>query len=326
MIKQLQRLKKLGERVINNRENIAEDLRHVSQHLSTIPNIILPLNSDSEVKSELDLRNYQTWQDILAIGFQVVFPSKRESISHGTIRAFPENFDRTHHKAPSDIEADSKWFFINGIATSPPLAMLNTQELAEAFGRPINLIHTPTYGAIWDFWDSVIARTLRKDGHLSRPAYKVIKEALETENKVVLVCHSQGTIISSYIMRKLLRHDDTKELAKRLEIYCIGGVADSMKICPIQSGEENRPVPYVEHFANEGDFFARIGVFAYENDTNGKLFRRAAPGHLLNDHYIGGIIRGEFCGGESRLYKYRKGHQPDAHDYNACPHFANGHI
>ena len=95
-----------------------------------------------------------------------------------------------------------------------------------------------------------------------------------------------------------------------------------MRICPQQSEEENRPVPYVEHFANTGDFFARIGVFAYENDTNGRLFGRKAPGHLLNDHYIGGIVRGEFCHGDSRLYKYRFGKEPGEHDYNACPHFA----
>ena len=312
----IQKWKKLSERIINNRENIAHDLKIVSQHLATIPNIILPMNRDPQTRSELDITNYNNLQEIINTVLQVFLPQKRESISNGTLSIFPSK----PHQAT--FEKKTKWFFINGIATAPAVAMLNGKELADAFNRPINLIHTPTYSAAWDLWDSIHARTFRKDGHLSRPAFNIVKEALEAGNKVVLLGHSQGTIVSSYIMRKLLKDPELKPLAKNLEIYAIGGVADSMRICPEQTEEENRPVPYIEHFANEGDFFARIGVLAYENSTNGRLFRRSSKGHLLNVHYIGGIVRGEFCNGQSRLFKYVGGKQPTDNDFHSCPHYA----
>lgn len=317
MIKTINKFKKFSDRIISNRDNIVHDLRLVKDHVTTIPNIFFPLLPEPNAKSELDIRNYNNLPEILTTVLQVFLPNKRDSISEGTLTVYPKE----PHKAT--YEPDTKWFFINGIATAPPVALLNAKELANAFNRPINLIHTPTYSAAWDLWDSITARTFRKDGYLSRPGYEIVKEALEEGNKVILIGHSQGTIVSSYIMRKLLKHEHTKELAKQLEIYCIGGVADSMRICPIQTEEHNRPVPYIEHFANEGDFFARIGVFAYENSTNGKLFRRDSKGHLLNNHYIGGIVRGEFCDGESRLHKYVDGQIPTDDDFHSCPHYEN---
>ncbi|MGB3620307.1 MAG: hypothetical protein WBA20_03080, partial [Ketobacter sp.] len=159
----------------------------------------------------------------------------------------------------------------------------------------------------------------RKDGKLSRPAYDVVKQALLSHEKVVLVGHSQGTIISSYIARKLLKDKRYRHLATKLEVYCIAGVADSFKIDAELSEHFGRGVPYVEHFANGLDFFCRIGVLAHLEHTAGEVFTLPErKGHLLNDHYIPGIWRGEYCNRKSRFFKYIDGHTPTSSDF--VPH------
>jgi hypothetical protein len=70
-------------------------------------------------------------------------------------------------------------------------------------------------------------------------------------------------------------------------------------------------VPYVEHFVNGLDFFGRIGVLAHLEQTAGVVFNIPdRKGHLLNDHYMAGIERGEYCNRKSRLYQYVDGHEP----------------
>jgi len=133
---------------------------------------------------------------------------------------------------------------------------------------------------------------------------------------VVIVGHSQGTIVSSYIARKLLKDKRYRHHAPKLEIYCIAGVADSFRVDPQMSEHFGRGVPYVEHFANGMDFFCRIGVLAHLERTAGAVFvLPQRTGHLLNDHYLPGLWRGEYCNRRSRLFKYIDGNSPASNDY-----------
>jgi hypothetical protein len=300
--------KKFLSRIVDNRGSVRKDILLAVRHAWTLPMLFAPFNAESSTRSELDWRSYNNIGDVLNVCLQAVVPRVRPSYSTGTIACYPE-----HYTYQASRE---KWFFVNGIATSPPVAILNCLELARVFSRPIHLIHTPTWSAAWDFWDSIIARTLRKDGHLSRPAYDVVKEALATHERVIIVGHSQGTIVSSYIARKLLKDKKYRHHAHKLEIYCIAGVADSLRVDREQSAHFGRTVPYVEHFANGLDFFCRIGVLAHLEHTAGKVFSLPAKtGHLLNDHYLAGIERGDYCDGKSRLHKYVNGGTPSSVDY-----------
>ncbi len=311
MFRFLQSTRKLANRVIHNHQHIRSDLVLTAKHAWTLPYLAIPWNSEALTQSELHPASYNNWGDVINLSLQTLVPMQRHTYSPGTLACYPE-----HYAASSGRE---KWFFINGICTSPPIAILNGLELAKAFNRPIHLIHTPTYGLMWDLWDSVTARTLRKDGKLSRPAYSVVKQALLHHDKVVLIGHSQGTIISSYIARKLLKDKRYRHLAPKLEVYCIAGVADSFKIDAELSEHFGRGVPYVEHFANGLDFFCRIGVLAHLEHTAGEVFTiENRKGHLLNDHYLPGIWRGEYCNRKSRLYKYIDGNSPSSSDF--VPH------
>ncbi|HVL02660.1 MAG TPA: hypothetical protein VM553_22730 [Dongiaceae bacterium] len=308
MFKLIQQGQTIARRLYNNRIHIREDLTLALQHAWTLPYLTSPWSAESLTRSELHPLSYNNWGDVINLSLQAMVPLERRTYSPGTLACYPE-----HYAVGAPRE---KWFFINGICTSPPVAILNGLELAKAFHRPIHLIHTPTSGVLWDLWDSMTARTLRKDGLLGRLAYDVVKEALRHHDKVVIVGHSQGTIVASYIARKLLKDKRYRHHAPKLEIYCIAGVADSFRVDPDLSAHFGRGVPYVEHFANGLDFFCRIGVLAHLDNTSGAVFVLPnRTGHLLNDHYIPGIWRGEYCNKRSRLYKYIDGNTPASNDY-----------
>ncbi|HCT41300.1 MAG TPA: hypothetical protein DF427_09090 [Moraxellaceae bacterium] len=302
----------LLERLVRNRRSVARDLGLVARNARSLPWIIFPLRSDDEARPEFDPDSYQSRWEYLSVVGQVLLPVQRESASEGTRVVLPPNY------VWPPAGKNSKWFFLNGICTAPPMALLEAEELAKAFYRPIHLIHTPTYGAVWDLWDAITARTLRKDGKLARPAFNIVKNALLTHEHVVLLSYSQGTIISSYIVRKILKDPVLREHAHKLEIYCLAGVADSMHIDYQLTAEHGHPVPYVEHFANGQDFFARIGVLSHYYATSGPVFvLPEKKGHMLTDHYIPGIRRGDYCQGRSRLNKYVGGLEPTDKDYIA---------
>lgn len=295
--------RKFVRRLTGNRGSIRRDLVLAARNLPTLPLVVWPPRSEPGVHGELDPASYNSTGDILTVVAQALLPARRKPISAGTLVCQPEH--------PADIPESSRWFFINGVVTAPPLAILHAQEIARAFRRPVHLIHTPTWGIARDLWDTITARTLKKDGYLSRPAFYVVQRALERHDHVVLVCHSQGTIVASYIVRKLLKHPSTRHLVSKLEVYCVAGVADGLHVDPALSREAGHPVPYVEHFANGRDFFCRVGILAHLDSTAGHVFCiPERTGHLLNEHYLPGITRGDYCGRQSRLYGYANGRNP----------------
>lgn len=307
MPRHLHGIRTFARQISENRHHIRDDLKLVWQYRRLIPELISPWNSDPAVRSELHPKSYNNWGDVINLSLQALVPMERVTYSPGTLACLPAHYAIGTHQ--------EKWFFINGICTSPPIAILNGLELAELFQRPIHLIHTPTYGILWDLWDSMTARTLRKDGQLSQPAYQVVKEALTRHDKVVIVGHSQGTLVASYIARKLLRERQYAHLAARLEIYCLAGVTDSFRVDPTMSEHFGRSVPYVEHFANSGDFFCQIGILAHHENSAGPIYVSERNGHLLNDHYIPGLRDGAYCDGHSRLHGYVAGRSPSAAAY-----------
>ncbi|MBQ0753812.1 MAG: hypothetical protein KBT87_05185 [Gammaproteobacteria bacterium] len=304
----LRKTKKWVGRLIDNRGAIRRDLVIALSHLNELPQSFMPGRNEPSIRSELKRSSYNNVGDVINSIGQLVLPAARESISQGTLVLRPPRIAKEEHS--------SRWFYINGFGSAPPVSMLNATELARVFQRPIALIHTPTWGVIRDALESITARTLRKDGKLSRPAIYVILEALKQNERVVLVCHSQGAIVASYIVRKLLRHSTTRPLVAKLEIYCIGGVSDSFEVDHELTRQAGHPVPYVEHFANGRDYFAQVGILSHLDSSCGTVFCiPERSGHLLNQHYLAGIARGDYCNRTSRLYRYTRGREPSDGDY-----------
>lgn len=301
---------KLARRIIRGRHSLLWDIRLLVNHIQELPWIFFPVQPEENTHAEFLPASYPSYVDYLSVLAQMIIPTTRKSVSYGTLAVLPPDYVWPQEKR------QTKWFFINGICTSPAMALLETREIAAAFQRPIHLIHTPTAGAIRDLWGAITARSLRKDGYLSRPAFNIVKNALLSHEKVVLTTYSQGTIVASYIARKVLKDPVLRLHAHKLEVYCIGGAADGLHIDHTLSAEHGYSVPYVEHFANGKDFFARVGVLAHYHNTSGAIF--VIPdkkGHMLNSHYIKGISRGDYCEQRSRLFKYVQGGEAGPQDY-----------
>lgn len=133
----------------------------------------------------------------------------------------------------------------------------------------------------------------------SRKAKEVIARKLLDGERCVLIAHSQGGIIASNVMRLLAKDKEVAPLCANLEVYTFVSAM----------GEFTKPHPrtHVEHFANQYDFVARVGMLAYKDRIQGKIYARVkATGHLLNRNYLGAFEKGLYCHGRSRLYSYIK--------------------
>jgi hypothetical protein len=165
----------------------------------------------------------------------------------------------------------------------------------------------------------------------ARIAFPAIYDALKDPEKkrVVVICHSQGTIIMGIVLHALealavtpvpaaaarglesflgappapiyVFQDEmpldpkdfdplTPEEWAKLEVYFFATCANDVRYHARPQG--GRPVPWIEHFGNERDLVARLGMLApnAENERvhiEGPLYVRCdAYGHLLNKDYL----------------------------------------
>jgi hypothetical protein len=137
-------------------------------------------------------------------------------------------------------------------------------------------------------------RTFEGVSDITRQIYVRVLALLNSGTKVRLIGHSQGTIILSAVMDLLLEANVV--LAEGdLEVYCLAG-ADRRMAVPKNT--------HIESFANELDYVARIGTLAHDMHVAGPTYiRKGATGHLLNCHYLPGLVRGSF-GTENKLFDY----------------------
>ncbi len=112
------------------------------------------------------------------------------------------SFDREH------------WFFINGVATNEAVAEINSNLISQLFQRPVTVIHNETNSLLLDLLQCAVGKefktnpSLDKPQSMTEPAIKAtiaILEALKDpqRDKVVVLCHSQGTIIAANVLRAL---------------------------------------------------------------------------------------------------------------------------
>jgi len=299
-------------------------------------------------------------------------------------------------RQPDEYGGDSSfpgehWFFINGIATNEDVARLNAAYLAHLFHRPLTVIQNSTNSLPCDLYECAIGKGLKPNPDatdrdtMTEPAWRATTAILEALNaghnrRVVVIAHSQGTIIAANVLRaitKVLRdklarsnnpqwHPFTNQMMvevktgtqkilrdnlahafssfarggvkpalrrlEKLEMYTFANCADKMKyVYP------NQQLPYLEHFANERDLVARLGVLSplrgqgAQIDIDGPVYeQKGAWGHLLNQHYLMPIDDHLYPGGKKfrhernpfpgpakvdispRLYRYFHGKHPVA--------------
>lgn len=237
-----------------------------------------------------------------------------------------------------------EWFFINGVATNKEVAKWNGERLVELFHRPITLLHNPTDTLPIDLLECILDRTLDwTSDPVDFSAHK-IKKALKKEEKekIVVITHSQGSIIISRVLKELLKEKDEtfQKNLKKLEIYTFACPADEMvsmekTCCELKLG-------HIEHFANTHDLVAKLGILRikkykqqpdgfleeiikkpfsdiangifgkefFDMKISGKLYIRKHSGHLLNAHYLDDFSSLPYKHGkqaDAQLYKYLGG-------------------
>ncbi|MCG8422401.1 MAG: hypothetical protein MJE77_31175 [Proteobacteria bacterium] len=259
---------------------------------------------------------------------------------------------------PDPFDDDSsfpreRWFFVNGVVENQALAIMNTAMLSRLVYRPITLIHNATRSLVIDLVEAVIGKSFTPDPRLpdhrtmTEPAVKAalaIVNALcsPDADRVVVVAHSQGTIITANVLRAinkaLCRFDQghptptdadnlldkvvldallavtqgspappvecVAELLKKLEVYTLATCADHMT--HLVETQDNRRMPYLEHFANQYDLVARLGVLSPLNGNDpriridGTVYQRTGRpswGHLCNVHYL--FAMGDYLAGKT---------------------------
>ena len=248
-------------------------------------------------------------------------------------------FNPDQNQNPTTFPEES-WFFINGICTNEHVARMNAGLLSKLFHRPIQIVQNATDGALVDLVECAIGKGLSQMTEPARKAYPVILAALENPDKerVVVVCHSQGTIIMANVLRALKSHEfksklyadashapteqhctepaalEDDSLLSKLEIYAFANCATTLRKV------ENQDYPYIESFANEHDIVARLGCICPDADElgidiDGPIFERKGMwGHLLNIHHLFGM-RDHLEGGKANPYTHKDGLTPRLYKY-----------
>jgi hypothetical protein len=179
----------------------------------------------------------------------------------------------------------------------------NLTLLANTFQREVVGIHNPTKGLLFDLIECLIQRDLDYKTQDIRQGRTQLRAALSstTTKKVVLILHSQGGIEGSSILDWLLA-DLSHEVVSKLEIFTFGNAARHFNNPLLtlskddKDGRGERVIKHIEHYANNEDFVANIGVlnftspqaqpYADGNAFFGPVFIRQGSGHLLNMHYL----------------------------------------
>jgi len=225
------------------------------------------------------------------------------------------------------------WFFINGILTNEDVAKMNADYLVHLFRRPINVLWNSTDGIGVDLLECTTEKLGATGEDVDSAFHPLLDAIASSENKrVVLISHSQGTLITAVVLRLIggvyrhtmagRRRDLTRsdreairlqaaaerltvhperlepvtpaELSK-LEVYCFANCASEMGY--LDPGLE---LPKIESYGNEHDLVARLGMLAPDPrqcdiHIAGPRFRHnGAWGHLLNAHYLRAIDEAQF--------------------------------
>jgi hypothetical protein len=163
-------------------------------------------------------------------------------------------------------------------------------NLARIFNREITYIYNPSYGVWFDLAECILGRNFDILGDVESAINLTLEQYLREKNckKIIIVCHSQGTIITSNVMNDWVRKENPN--LKKIEVYMFGSAARVMEQLTIE-GEE---YPYYENYANTGDIVTYLGIFSPQSQKKGRIFINKKNGHLLGAHYLPDLLKGNF--------------------------------
>lgn len=226
--------------------------------------------------------------------------------------------------AESDKFQHETWMFINGIAGEYHWTRLGCQKLSSKFSRKVIGVVNRGDGILWDLIEcsgersSEMERTSSSQSDFvsrtqsSKEAQKQLSQQLEaalktSAERIVIVAHSQGCLILRLALGELIgaasqqRDSDASvalfaDLEKRLCVFTFGNPSVDWNLtAPVPDGVAKNLDAYVlrtEHFANQDDFVAKLGVLSTHRPVGdplyGDVFLNEKPewsGHLFGAQY-----------------------------------------
>jgi hypothetical protein len=173
------------------------------------------------------------------------------------------------------------WFFINGVATNEAVAKINSDLISKMFLRPVTVVHNQTDSVLFDLVQCAIGKEFKTRPSLSTPqsmtepvvkaTIAILKALVDPErDKVVVICHSQGTIITANVIRALkvaiekMRND---QLAQTIEYDSELGLHENLA-CDILASK----VLEIEDEAPRADYLVsllkKLEIYTFANCAN----------------------------------------------------------
>jgi hypothetical protein len=293
-----------------------------SQRLSDIlDSIQASVISNQEAKElgiygEYQPKNYRGLIDFSRSVQESLVHHRTQSMSLGSLTCYPNTSQwgtkniqaikntgpTSHHpKQPHAPIPKESWYFINNTGLSAAMAMINCQTLAKLFNRPVQFIHFQSTGLLGTLKQWMMQTRYTQLDQMAHKITDNIAQTLETQDKVVFICHGTGALLLKALLKQLAEHTNANKLLHKIEIYTIGCVLKK----EITSDLPNQnALPYVEHFANTQDLFALTGILSNPTALQGPLYTLKKSGHLLNNNYLYDLVQGLYCQKKSRLYQH----------------------
>jgi hypothetical protein len=137
-----------------------------------------------------------TAKRLLRVGVSLPVVDRLWRESSGPI-AYPGQYAGAH---PTE-----RWLFINGICTDKRMAQLNAEMLSQMFCRPLTILYNATDGWAFDLMESAVGKgwdgvTEAAAANLDEVVAALLDPGVE---RVVLIAHSQGTILAAVFLKAL---------------------------------------------------------------------------------------------------------------------------
>tara|TARA_B100000941_G_C28485366_1_gene544639 strand:- start:91 stop:966 length:876 start_codon:yes stop_codon:yes gene_type:complete len=214
--------------------------------------------------------------------------------------------DNSKYYADDDETKDGIcMIFLNGILYNDTTIKQTQALLRKMFNRPINILKNASDSIVSDVIETLIGKSTQELDEASTIAlYTICNKLLDEKiDKLIVICHSQGSVIMSNVLKHLYKLGlNKKEYMEKLEIYSFATCATKMNYVVDE-------LPYMEHFANDNDFVANLGCNCADDikhliSIDGKMqIKRNKSGHMFNTHYIDNFVN-DFS--DSKLLAYVK--------------------
>lgn len=195
--------------------------------------------------------------------------------------------------------------FVNGILMDITAVRHIQTVLRTIFHRNIDIFYNSSDSLIPDLFEAFLNKSTDLFTEASWKLFLCILSMLfdPTIHKLIIIGHSQGTILLSSILQKLkeIGIEKNKSYLQKIEFYLFSNCASSTKYI-----DKKRRLPYIENISNENDFVSRLGQLSNRKDCidiDGKeIILNDCSGHLFGANYLSGSFKEKYK--KSRLVKY----------------------